>query len=226
MKLLAIDTSTKFLNIAVIKDEAALASFKDTGDLRHSDLIIPAIDGALKKCGFGLRDIDAIALSIGPGSFTGLRIGVATAKAINLALGIPIVSVPTLDAIAHNFMDEKEKILCPLLDAKKNKVYACLYAVKESKLDRLTDYILQEASSFINGVNRPTLVFGDGAALYGDYCEKNKFIEVSQKEWFPKAETVAKIGLAKAERSKFDNADRLVPMYLHSQYCQIKGHKG
>ena len=220
MKILAIDTSTKYLSVAVAEDARTLASFRDKGEFMHSDLLIPTVDKVLKKCHLKLKDINAIALSIGPGSFTGLRIGVATCKGINLGMGVPIVAVPTLDAIAYNFIDidEEGRILCPLIDAKKGKVYACFY----KGLERVSEYVLTEVGSLLKMVDRPTLVFGDGVKLYGDDCRKNPFVSISTKEWQPKAEVVAMLGLEKTRKKEFANPDKLVPIYLHSKYCQVQ----
>ena len=224
MKLLAIDTSTKFLSVAIANDGDILASVRDTGEMQHSSQLVPSIDRTLKKCNLKLKDVDAIALSIGPGSFTGLRIGVATCKGINLALGIPIVSVPTLDAIAYNFIKKSEKILCPLIDAKKQKLYTCFYAKSFTTLGlkRITDYILTDIEGFLKMVDKPTMVFGDGVKLYLDYLKKNSYIDIVDGDWFPKAEVVAKLGLEKARKRKFENPDKLVPLYLHSKYCQVR----
>ena len=247
MKMLAIDTSTKYLSLAVVDDNDVLASFHEHEGMRHSTLLLPAIDKLLKKCNLKLsrhcrhaaelrrtkisagEAIDVIALSIGPGSFTGLRIGVATCKGINLALGIPIVAVPTLDAIAYNFVDEETQILCPLIDAKKGKLYTCFYTrhdiysegTRSARLKRLTDYLLLDIDSVLDKIDRPTLLFGDGIKLYGEYCRKNPNIRVSTGEWFPRAEIVAKLGIEKTLKKQFVNPDKLAPMYLHSKYCQV-----
>jgi tRNA threonylcarbamoyl adenosine modification protein YeaZ len=220
MKILAIDTSTRYLSVAVMDGESLLARFRDKGETQHASLLIPAIDGVLKKCRLKLKEIDAIALSIGPGSFTGLRVGVATAKGINLGLGTPIVAVPTLDAITYNFADEEEGVLCPLLDAKKQKVYACFY--RKVTLKRMTGYMLTDVESVLKMVKEPTVVFGDAVLLYGEHCRRNALIRVSKKEWLPAAEVVAKLGLEKARKKEFADPDKLVPMYLHSKYCQVK----
>jgi len=233
MNILAIDTSTKFLSIAVAKGENILATFKDNGELKHSELIISAIDSALVKSGLKLKAIDCLAISIGPGSFTGLRIGVATVKAINLALDVPIVAIPTLDAIAYNFTAEDADVLCPILDAKKNKIYTSFYKkpsphfvnAKTVGIHRMEDYLLTDIENLLKLINKPTLIFGDAIEIYKDYLKKNKNINISAKDWYPKAEVVAKLGLEKAKKRKFENPDKLVPMYLHSKYCQIKGHK-
>jgi len=231
MKLLAIDTSTKFLSAAIAENENILISSRDDGSLRHSDLLIPTIDCLLKKCRLKLKDMDSIVLSIGPGSFTGLRIGVAACKAMNLALGIPIAAVPTLDVIAYNFVNEKRRMLCPLIDAKKNKVYASLYKTfgrarsngtgGPRRLDRVADYMLADVDDLLKKIDRPTLVFGDGIDRYNNSLRKNPFVDISKKDWHPKAEVLAALGFYAAKKRKFTNADRLAPMYLHSQYCQV-----
>ncbi|MBL7157317.1 MAG: tRNA (adenosine(37)-N6)-threonylcarbamoyltransferase complex dimerization subunit type 1 TsaB [Candidatus Omnitrophica bacterium] len=220
MKLLAIDTSTKYLSVAITENDSILARSHEKEELRHFDFLMPTIDKLLKKCRLKLKNIDAIALSIGPGSFTGLRIGVATCKGINMALGIPIVALPTLRVIAENFSDEKDYMLCPLLDAKKKKVYACLFDGKRG-LRRLTDYMLLDIDSLLKKIKKPTLVFGDAVKLYKDSLEKNPYVNISTKNWYPRAEVVAALGLTKAKQRKFTNPDRLAPMYLHSKYCQI-----
>ena len=230
MKILGIDTSTKFLSVAIIDNKNLVGEFNEGDGLKHSSLLVPTIEKLLKKSATPLKKIDAIALSIGPGSFTGLRIGVATCKGINLALGIPIVAIPTLDAIAHNFIDEEENMLCPLIDAKKQKVYTCLYktpdvhprGVHRAGLKRVSEYMLLDMDGFLAIIKKPTLVFGDGIKLYGEHCRKNPFVKISTENWHPKAAVVAKLGLEKALKKQFVNPDKLVPMYLHSKYCQVK----
>jgi len=145
---------------------------------------------------------------------------VASVKAINLASGIPLVSVPTLDVIAQNFADEQEKALCPVVDAKKNKIYACFYG-PDGHLKRRTDYLLTDVASLLKMIDRPTLLFGDAVPLYKDSLGKNSLVTLSKRDWLPRAEVVAEIGIYKAERREFADPGRLVPMYLHSQYCQV-----
>lgn len=225
MKILGIDTSTRFLSVAVKDGEKEAVSVRAEEEFNHSSFLMPSIDKALRKCRLRLNDMDAIALSIGPGSFTGLRIGVATAKGINLALGLPIAPVPTLDAIACNFVDEKTEALCPIIDAKKGKVYACFYrraGWPGGWLRRASDYMLTDIEDVIRMIDRETLVFGDGAGLYERELSRNTAVRISRKEWIPRARVVAELGLLKAKKKQFVNPDRLVPMYLYSKYCQVE----
>jgi len=225
MKILAIDTSTKMLSIAILEGDKIISNFHEENSMRHSSMLMPTIDKLLKNNKLKLKNINVIALSVGPGSFTGLRIGVSTVKGINLGLGIPIVAVPTLDVIAHNFTDETESALCPIIDAKKNKVYSSIYHVHLGGLTRASRDMLMGVDELIEKIKSQTLIFGDGALLYWDVLKRNKFIKLSRKDWLPKAETVAKIGLKEARKKHFVNPDKLVPTYLHSKYCQVKGYK-
>jgi len=223
MRILAIDTSTQILSVALSDDNKIIGKFHASEQARHLSGLIPAVDVVLKEAGLVLEDVDVIALSIGPGSFTGLRIGVATCKAISLAIDIPLISVPTLDVIAHNFIDEKEHILCPVLDAKKNKVYACFYkCVKGNRLRRITDYLLTDIEDVLNRVKKPTVFFGDAVNLYRDKFKSIPGAILSVRDWHPNAEFVALQGYDKAIAGRFIKADKLVPMYLHSMYCQVK----
>ena len=232
MKILGIETSTRFLSVALVDEEKTLSKFDGKGELTHSKLLIPTIDKVLKKGNTKLKEIDAISLSVGPGSFTGLRIGTATCKGINLSLGIPIIDIPTLLVIAYNFINSEEKILCPLIDAKKNKVYASFYKKTKSnnlnfpELKKASQYMLIDPTNLVKMIKEPTLLFGDAIKLYEDIFKKNPNVRISKKEWLPKAEVVGRLGLEKAKKRKFANPDKLVPMYLHSKYCQVKGYKG
>lgn len=226
MKILAIDTSTKFLSLAIAEDNRILAKFHEENPMKHASLLIPTIDSLLKKNKLRLKNIDVIVLSIGPGSFTGLRIGVATSKGLSLGLGIPIVAIPTLDVIAYNFINEEKLLLCPVIDAKKNKIYSSFYHSHRNKLHRLSGNMLIDIDALLGKIKKPTLMFGDAIKLYSGQLKGNKLISISKKEWYPRAEVLIKMGFEEARKRKFVNPDKLAPLYLHSQYCQIKGHKG
>jgi len=126
MKLLAIDTSTDYLSLAVMDGSDALSRIHRSEPRSHSSLLMPMIDEVLSRAKTALRDLDGFCLSIGPGSFTGLRIGVAAIKGLAVITKKPIVTVPTLDAVAEN-AKEFHGIICAVLDARKGKVYACIY---------------------------------------------------------------------------------------------------
>lgn len=226
MKILGFDTTTTYLTIAVLDEEKVLARVHEESGLNHCSLLMPAIDKVLKKARLKLKDLNGIAVSIGPGSFTGLRIGVSTCKALSLATGISVVSVPTLDVIAFNYKDEADYI-APLLDAKKNKVYSAFYQGAKKDLKKISGYMLTDIDNLISSITYPIVFFGDGVMKYREYMKaKNPFVKFSQNiDWYPRAEVVAKMGLEKLRCGISEDIDKLAPMYLHPKECNVRGFK-
>ena len=218
MIILAIDTSTDYLSLAVTKDGKTVARFHKKADRRHSILLVPMIDGLLKKARLKIKDIDCFAISVGPGSFTGLRIGVAVVKALAYALKKPIVAVPTLDAIAYNGLSSNG-IICPVLDARKNKVYACLYKSDGKKLKRLSKYLLLPLADLLKKTEKYDKVLFLGDMV--DFLEKDKIL--IRKIWQPKAQVVAMLGSEQARSKRFVKPEDLEPMYIYSRECDITG---
>lgn len=227
MTILAIDTSTDILSIAIVKNGKALARFHRKANRRHSILLVPTIDMLLKKAGLKIKDIDCFAVSVGPGSFTGLRIGVTVVKGLAFALKKPIVAVPTLDVIAYNVLSHKG-VICPVLDARKNKVYACLYRSDGKALKRLSKYMLLPMAELL----KKTIKY-DKVLFLGDYIEERSFersgLSRSQdqillrKIWQPRAGAVARLGAEQARAKKFVKCEDLEPMYIYSKECDITG---
>ncbi|MDD5135935.1 MAG: tRNA (adenosine(37)-N6)-threonylcarbamoyltransferase complex dimerization subunit type 1 TsaB [Candidatus Omnitrophica bacterium] len=218
MNILAIDTSTDYLSLAVMRGERIAARFHRRSHMRHSSLLVPMIDRLLKKARMKLKNIDCFAISIGPGSFTGLRIGSATIKGFSFALGKPIAAIPTLDVIARNEKSFKG-IVCPVLDARKSKVYACLYRSAGKTMKRISKYLLLPADELLEKVRRyDKIVFlGDAMHLIGR-------VDSKKIDWHPKAEVVAKLGAEYFKAGKLVTAEKLEPMYLYSRECDITGH--
>ncbi len=155
MRILAIETSTKYLSIAIADEDSILAEYKGDGELRHSQDLIPNIDLLLERINSKLSDIDGFAISIGPGSFTGLRVGVSILKGLNLVTDIPIITVPSLDVIANNAVDVAHDI-CVIVDAKKQNLYTSLYKKGEnSDMIRVWDYLLVSADELMERVQKP-----------------------------------------------------------------------
>lgn len=233
MKLLAIDTSTNYLSLAVTDGGKVLGRFHKKADMSHSSLLMPAIDKLLKKMRLELKDIDGFAISIGPGSFTGLRIGVATVKGLAFSLEKKIIAVPTLDAIAHNVKNFCG-IICPILDARKNKVYACLYSSDGKTINRISKYLLTSVNGLVSKLKKfkkGILFLGDAAGQILMRCPSitpvrrnvtgpTKFV---RGDWHPRAEIIAKLGYEKARKKSFVIPEDLRPLYLYSQECDIKG---
>jgi tRNA threonylcarbamoyl adenosine modification protein YeaZ len=218
MRLLSIDTSTDCLSIAVTDEGAVLGRFHREVGRRHSELLIPAIDKVLKRCKIKLKDLDGFCVGIGPGSFTGLRIGVATIKGLSYSLNKPIVVVPTMDAIAYNAVKYRG-VICPVLDAKKNKIYACFYSSNGKSLKRISKYLLVTVEELKNkNAGKDALFLGDGVKLLKEVSDT-----YFSAPWHPKAETIAKMGLEYFKNRKFTSAEDLEPMYIYSRECDVTG---
>ncbi len=225
MKILGIDTSTDFLSVAIVSEDSIVLNLDYLSHRRHSSELIPLINEALKRSSLSLKELDGFAVSIGPGSFTGLRIGVSTIKGLALSSKKPVIAVPTLDVIAQNaayFPD----IICPIIDARKDKIYSALYQSKNNRLKRISKYLLIPLDRLMRKIDRRRVLFlGDGIKLY-----KNSISKVSPKAefapsplWFPRASVVAQKGLEALAKGRQDNPYDLVPMYLYSRECIITG---
>lgn len=168
MKLLAIESSGLVASAAVVEDTTLLAEYTVNYKKTHSQTLLPMMDEIVRMLELDLQDIDVIAVSGGPGSFTGLRIGSATAKGLGLALKKPIVSVPTTQAIAANLYGF-EGILCPLMDARRNQVYTGLYRNTREGFQTVLDQMavpVEEIIARVNEQSEPVIYLGDGVEVY------------------------------------------------------------
>jgi len=216
MKILSIDTSTDYLSVAITDGAKVLARYHKPSHRNHSRLLIPTISNLVKKSGLKLNDIGGFCVSIGPGSFTGLRIGVVTVKGLAYALNKPIVAVPTLDIIARSAKGFKG-IVCPVLDAKKSKVYACLYKSDGAAYKKISKYLLVPAESLLKMISKydKVLFLGDGVKLVGG--------EDKIKSWYPRADVAASLAIESFKKKRFVSPEKLEPMYIYSRECDIKG---
>jgi len=224
VKILAIDTSTKFLSLAIANGEKIISSFHKVLEQQHCAQLIPLIDKLLKKSKVKLRDIDLFAVSKGPGSFTGLRIGAATVKGFALATKKAIVGVPTLDVMACN-VKRDDCFIAPIVDAKRGNVYASLYSLNDGKLRRHLKYSVLPVSEFLNHIKGKTIFLGDGIVPYQDSIKdklkkKAKFAE--EKDWYPKATTVAKLGLVLFKKGILEDPYKFAPLYLYPKDVQCR----
>ena len=133
MKILVLESSGMVASVAVVTEEKLVGEYTTNFKKTHSQTLLPMMDTLLKMIGMPIREMDAIAVSGGPGSFTGLRIGSATSKGLGLALNIPIISVPTVDAIAYNLFGT-DAVVCPLMDARRNQTYTGLYVFEDDQM--------------------------------------------------------------------------------------------
>ncbi len=235
MKILAIDTSTMLGGVAIMDDEFGLiAEMRLNVKSTHSERLMTSIDSLLKQSGYTIANMDCFAVAIGPGSFTGLRIGLSTVKGFSYATGKPIVSVPTLEAIAENFPFCRYPI-CTLLDARKKEVYAALFIWKDDGFVRLIDELSIKISDLLEkietkgkqmGSSHKKIIFtGDAALLYKDKIidyMAEKAIFAPPEKMIPSPANVAFIGIKKALDAEFSEPISLAPFYIRKSEAELK----
>ena len=170
MKVLAIDSSTSMGGVAVIKDDLLLAEYRMDMTMAHAEWLMPLVDRVLRECGLTLSDLDGLAVSIGPGSFTGVRVAVNTAKGLATGQTIKVAAVSTLEALAWN-LPVGGYVVCPTIDARKQEVYAGLFSHRlDGGMDRLMeDRVMSPkmlADFLVQTVKEPVVFLGDGALKY------------------------------------------------------------
>lgn len=168
MKLLAVDASGQVASVAIMTEEGIRAEYTVDYKKTHSQTLLPMIDEICKMTETEPAKLDAIAVSQGPGSFTGLRIGAATVKGMAFALDKPVIAIPTLQMLAANFHGANENI-CPMMDARRNQVYTGIYRFQEGELLTVSEQkacAVEDIISEINRQNREVILLGDGSEVY------------------------------------------------------------
>ncbi len=216
---LGIETATPVCSAAIVHCEKSVAEYTLNTASSHEPHLMPMIERILCDTGIELRRLAAIAVSTGPGSFTGLRIGLATAKGLALAQNVPLIGIPTLDGLSYNAAfavnihtasSLTPCIICPLIDARKGEVYSALYRYKE--MEKLTDYMVLPLVELLKQITEPTLFTGH-IHLYREEIKK----ELGEKAFFappqltyPNAASIAHLGILRRDSC----ADELKPIYL------------
>lgn len=218
MSILALDTSTDYLTLAVTRGGRTAARLHRKAPRSHSTLLMSAIDTVLRKARLKLADLDGIAVGVGPGSFTGLRIGVATVKGLAYVTGVPVAAVPTFDAIARN-AGKAAGTVCVVLDARKGKVYGAFYEPDgRGGMKRLSPYLLVPLEELLKiGKKYGNLYF------IGDYAARIPGAAVAAADWHPRAGAIAALGLEALAKKKTVSPEKLEPMYIYSRECDITG---
>ncbi|MCM1174376.1 MAG: tRNA (adenosine(37)-N6)-threonylcarbamoyltransferase complex dimerization subunit type 1 TsaB [Blautia sp.] len=172
MKLIALDSSGLVASVAVVEDDILIAEYTIQYKKTHSQTLLPMLDEVRNMIELDLQEVDAIAVASGPGSFTGLRIGSATAKGLSLAMGKPIVAVPTLDGLAYNLYGT-DKAVCPIMDARRSQVYTGIYEFLPEKdgyrlaiIKRQCAVAFDELARELNALGREVIFLGDGVPVF------------------------------------------------------------
>ena len=224
MKVLALETSGSTCSVALLDDSKVIADFNCNTGTTHSQNLMPMIDQVQKFSDTNLDNIDVLACSVGPGSFTGLRIGIATVKGMALSLNKKVIAVPSLVGLAYNvpFFDG---IICSVLDARNDNVYAALFEYKD-KPCMMGQYISDSVDSLIEVLKTKDcniMFVGDGAIAY-----KDKFIENFEDRAlfmpyhlnFQNATSIAKAAFDKATLGEYDDYNSITPLYLKKSQAE------
>ena len=219
MKILGIDTATRVGSFAIVDDEELLGEYTLNVNTTHSGRLLPALDQLFTTVDLDISRIDALAVSLGPGSFTGLRIGVSTVKGLALAANKPVVGIPTLDALAHNSRGV-ESLICTMLDARKKEVYAALYRSKRSgSLQKETPDLALAPERILSRIDENVVFLGDGSVLYRRLIEE----KMGSKATFPpphlhhpRGAAVAFLGLEKVASKDFLDVSSFTPRYARA----------
>ena len=219
MRILGIDSSGLVASVAVADEEQMIAEYTVNYKKTHSQTLLPMLDEIVKMVELDLGSIDAIAVAAGPGSFTGLRIGSATAKGLGLALGKPVISVPTMEGIAYN-MWGTDALVVPLMDARRSQVYTGIYEFCDGQLHQIEGQMavpVAELIGRVNGYGRKTVFLGDGAAVFRQMLEASVTVPFSFAPSHmnrQRAASVAALAFVYAAQGKTESAAEHRPDYL------------
>ena len=225
MITLAIDTATKTAGVALLDDERVVAEYFFQLPVHHSETVLPALQWGLLLAGIGIGDVGLIALTVGPGSFTGLRIGASTVKGLALATGTPVVGVSTLEALAYNAAGFPG-LVCPLLDARKGEVYGALYRADEEGFpEALMEERVGAPAEIVGRAEGDTLFLGDGlTAAAGCIAARPGGLThfAAPNLQSVRASSVALIGRRKRLRGEALDPATFVPRYLRRSEAEIR----
>lgn len=223
--ILALETATMCGSVALVAENRCLAEFSLQTGVTHSRRLLAGIDWLLQETGIGRDTIDAVAVSLGPGSFTGLRIGLASAQGLTLALGIRLIGVGTLDGLAAQVAGAETSLVCPVLDARKKEVYCGLYRKSPEGVAQLRqDYMVLRPEDLCNAITEPVLLLGDGAAAYaGLFRERLAGLAsiLPAALYFPRAASIGMLALAKWQRKEFLDPAGVEPIYVRPSEAEL-----
>ncbi|EPR07693.1 tRNA (adenosine(37)-N6)-threonylcarbamoyltransferase complex dimerization subunit type 1 TsaB [Ruminiclostridium papyrosolvens] len=225
MRILAVDTSTNVASAAILEDDVIIGEYNCNRGKTHSQRLMPMVQHLMETVGLTVSDMDAFSASIGPGSFTGLRIGVTTVKAMAFAAEKPVISVHTLDALAYN-IPFAENLICPMIDARNNQVFTAIYRFIGNKLERLTDYMgipVTELADILRNMEGDTVFLGDACNMHMEYfvSELGNRVKIAPPGTaLAKASSVAILAGKAYREGKLESCYDMVPFYLRKSQAE------
>ncbi len=219
MKILALDCSAIAASCAVLEEDKVIASSFVNVKLTHSETLLPMLENTLAGAKLTLKDIDAFAINNGPGSFTGIRIGISAVKGLAMPKNSPCAAVSTLYSIACMHKNISG-VICAAMDARCNQVYNALFKIKDGKIERLCDdraVMISEVSSELDDIDDNIIIAGDGALLFGDYAATKTNVQISKEPLLYQNA----VGVGIAAKEIFDREEGILPENLTPFYLRL-----
>jgi tRNA threonylcarbamoyladenosine biosynthesis protein TsaB len=224
VKVLGIDTSTSCGSVGLIDNESVIAECLLDIPVTHSERLLNSIDHVLEQGECSIEDLDGWAISLGPGSFTGLRIGLSTIKGLAFATQKPVAGVPTLDALAFN-TSPTPYLICPILDARKGEVYTAFYQYKEDLLRQISAYQAIRPEDLAKKIEGKAIFLGSGVKTYGEYLRKTipaLAAFVPDPLNLPHGSVIARLGLERLRSNNSLDLSTSTPIYVRASEAEIK----
>lgn len=236
MLILAVDTATPSAGAALVDNKKVLNESFINFQKTHSETLMPTIERLLQECSVAVQDLDALAVSSGPGSFTGLRIGMATVKGISLAAAKPVVTLSTLDILASNIAGS-DALVCPLLDARKNEIYCGFYESTRIFPIALKEPIACSPEKFIADARelaytrhiKKIILVGDGYYRYQHFFDtrlKEELLKIPGHLMYPRAAAAGILAARKAELGDYADVYQMKPLYIRLSEAEYRLGKG
>lgn len=236
MLILAIDSATPVAGVALLNGEKLIKEEFSNYKKTHSETLMLMVDRVLKECECTIQQVDVFAVTTGPGSFTGLRIGLAAVKGLGMATGKPVTGVSTLDTLAHNICGS-DALVCPLLDARKQEVYCGFYDVTGAIPYALSEILACSPAEFVvkareiaREKNKDRIaLLGDGYYPYAQFFQEelaNKLQIPPPHLMLPRASALGSLGLKKAHQGEFEDIFKLRPSYIRLSEAEYRLGRG
>lgn len=219
MKILALDSSGLVASVAIVEDDNLIAEYTVNYKKTHSQTLLPMMDEIIRMTETDLGSVDAIAVAKGPGSFTGLRIGAATAKGLGLVLKKPVIGIPTVEGLAMNLYGTNS-LICPLMDARRNQVYTGIYKFLDGRLKSVKEQMpigIEEIIDALNIIGQEVIFLGDGIPVYKDMIVRSMTVPYHFAPAHVNKQRASAIGVRAIEyleNGLYASADEFEPEYL------------
>lgn len=225
MLLLGLDMSTSCGSIALVDSSKTVGEWSLNVSRTHAGRVLPGIQHLLNETGIEVGQIDGFAVAIGPGSFTGLRIALTTAKTLSFVTGKPLAGIPTLDVLVENIPFSAE-LVCPALDARKGEIFAAVYKKNpQGKTSRLTDYLSVSPEALSRTIQAPVLLLGDAVPLYGERLQRECSHPITfapPEYYFPRASILCRLAIKKLSKGDHQHPRELRPLYARDADAELR----